>query len=103
MITVITEFTLPEKISNAQARETFLSTAPTYLGAAGLVRKCYFLTPDGSKAGGIYLWESRDDADRLYTEEWKNFVREKYGTEPSITYLDCPVIVDNLTHEIVAN
>lgn len=103
MITVITEFKLAEKISSDQARETFLSTAPTYLGVAGLVRKCYFLTPDGSKAGGIYLWKSREDADRFYTEDWKNFVRAKYGTEPSITYLDCPVIVDNVSNEILSN
>lgn len=102
MITVITEFKLPEKISTDRAREIFLSTAPKYQGMAGLVQKCYFLTQDGAKAGGIYLWKSREDADRIYTEEWKSFVREKYGTEPSITYLECPVIVDNVSNEILS-
>ena len=103
MITAIVEFSLPEKISIDQARETFLSTAPKYKGMPGLVRKYYFLTPDGTKAGGIYLWKSRDDADRIYTEEWKSFVRGKYGTEPSITYVECPVVVDNVTNEILSN
>jgi hypothetical protein len=103
MITVITEFKLAEKISTEQAREIFLSTAPTYLGVAGLLRKSYFLTQDGTKVGGIYLWQSREDADRTYTADWQDFVRAKYGTEPSITYLECPVIVDNVSNEIFSN
>ncbi len=103
MITVIVEFKLPLKISIDQARETFLSTAPKYKGMAGLQRKYYFLSQDGSKAGGVYLWNSREDADRVYTEEWKTFVRGKYGTDPSLTYLDCPVVVDNITNEIISD
>ncbi|KJR99963.1 MAG: monooxygenase [Desulfobulbaceae bacterium BRH_c16a] len=102
MLTVIVEFKLPEKITISQARETFLSTAPKYKGMPGLVRKYYFLSQDGTKAGGIYLWKSREDADRIYTEEWKSFVRVKYGTDPSLTYLDCPVVVDNVLDEIIS-
>jgi hypothetical protein len=103
MITVIVEFRLPLPISVAEARQTFLSTAPNYKGMPGLLRKYYFLSEDGAKAGGIYLWASREDAERVYTEAWKDFVRTKYGTDPSLTYLDCPVIVDNVSHEIIAN
>lgn len=103
MITVIVEFTLPEAITREQARETFLSTAPKYRGVPGLLRKYYVLSEDGGKAGGIYLWKSREDADRVYTEEWKSFVRAKYGTDPSLTYLECPVVVDNLSDEVVTD
>ena len=103
MITVIVEFDLPEKISRDQARETFLSTAPKYQGMAGLLRKYYFLSQDGTKAGGIYLWTSRKDAEKVYTEEWKEFVQKKYGSEPSLTYLDCPVVVDNILNEIISD
>jgi hypothetical protein len=102
MITVIVEFKLPKKISPSEARETFLSTAPKYQGMPGLMRKYYFLSEDGTKAGGIYLWHSREDADRVYTEDWKAFVRGKYGTNPSLSYLDCPVVVDNISHEIIS-
>lgn len=102
MITVIAEFKLPQPMSVVQARETFLSTAPKYQGMAGLIRKYYFLSEDGQRAGGIYLWRSRVDADRLYTAEWKAFVRGKYGTEPTLTWLACPVVVDNAVGEIVS-
>jgi hypothetical protein len=103
MITVITTFQLPKPITRDEARATFLSTAPKYQGVAGLVRKVYVLSQDGTTAGGIYLWNSRADADAMYTESWRAFVREKYGTEPSVTYLDSPVVVDNVTHEILSD
>ena len=103
MITIIVEFKLPHILSREQARETFLSTAPKYKGMPGLIRKYYFISQDGARAVGIYLWESREDADRMYTEEWRSFVREKYGTEPLLTYLDSPVVVDNVLHEIIAD
>ena len=102
MITVIVEFKLTQPITNLQAREIFLSTAPKYQGVAGLIRKYYFLVPDGTKAGGVYLWKSREDADRLYTEEWKHFVHGKYGSEPLLTYLETPVVVDNVSKEIIS-
>ena len=102
MIIAMVEFTLPRPISPAQARETFLSTAPRYRDMPGLIRKYYVLSEDGSRAGGIYLWSSRDDADRVYTDEWKAFVRGKYGSDPKLTFLECPVVVDNVLHEIIA-
>jgi hypothetical protein len=103
MITVIVEFKLSQPISTEQAREIFLSTAPKYQGLSGLIRKYYFLVPDGTKAGGVYLWQSRKDADHLYTDQWRAFVNEKYGSEPVLTYLETPVVVDNVLNEIISN
>ncbi len=101
MITVIAQFRLPQPMTRAQAREVFLSTAPRYKGLPGLIRKYYILVEDGGTAGGVYLWQSRADADRMYTDEWKRFVREKYGADPVLTYLDTPVVVDNLSQQIL--
>ena len=103
MITVITNFRLPKPITRDEARTIFLSTAPKYQGVAGLVRKVYVLSQEGDIAGGIYLWNSRAEADAMYTESWKAFVSDKYGTEPSVTYFESPVVVDNLTHQILSD
>lgn len=102
MLTVVVEFKLPQPLTTPQAREIFLSTAPRYQAVPGLIRKYYFLVPDGTQAGGVYLWRSRADADRLYTQEWKTFIKEKYGTEPVLTYLETPVVVDNVSGEILS-
>ena len=94
---------MPKPITRDEARRIFLSTAPTYQGVPGLVRKVYILSQDGAAAGGIYLWNSQAEADAMYTESWKSFVREKYGTDPSVTYFNSPVVVDNITNEIISD
>ena len=103
MITVITTFRLPKPITREAARSLFLGTAPKYQGVAGLFRKCYILSMDGSTAGGIYLWKTRAQAEAMYTESWRDFVREKYGADPLVTYFESPVVVDNVTHETLAD
>ena len=103
MITTITTFQLPKTITLEEARTIFLSTAPKYQDVAGLIRKVYIYSEDDNTVGGIYLWNSRADAEAMYTESWKAFVREKYGTDPSVTYLESPVVVDNVTHEIISD
>ena len=103
MITAIVQFKLPQPITREKAREIFLSTAPRYLETPGLIRKYYVLTEDGGAAGGGYLWKSRTDAEALYTKDWENFVRDKYGAPPSVMYFESPVVVDNVTHEILSD
>ena len=100
MIIAFTTFALPEPITLEEARAIFLSTAPKYQGVAGLVRKHYVLSSDGATAGGIYFWNSKQEAEAMYTEAWRAYVRGKYGTEPTVTYFDTPVVVDNLAQEI---
>ncbi len=101
MITALVQFKLPQAITRDKARELFSGTAPKYREVQGLIRKYYILSEDGWTGGGIYLWKSRADAERLYTDEWKKFIVDKYGTEPSVQYFTSPVIVDNLSGEIL--
>ena len=103
MITAFTTFALRKPITREEARSIFLSTAPKYEGVKGLFRKIYVLSQDGATAGGVYLWNSRQDAEAMYTEAWRAFVREKYVTEPVVTYFESPVVVDNVTGQILAD
>ena len=103
MITALVQFKLPQPLTRQQAREIFCSTAPKYREVPGLLRKYYLLSKDGVTAGGVYLWESEEDAARLYTDEWKKFIREKYGAAPSITDFESPVVVDNVVGVIVTD
>ena len=95
MIVTIVTFRLPAPTNLDEIAKTFQSTAPRYQGVPGLLRKNYWLSEDGRRAGGIYVWETRADAERVYTAEWKKLVESKYGTPPEIEYLHSPVMVDN--------
>ena len=100
MIVSIVTFKLPKRWTVAEAATVFKSTAPKYLGKPGLVRKHYYVTEAGDRAGGIYFWESKAAAEACYTPEWKTMVTEKYGSPPDILYAAVPVSVDNVTRVI---
>lgn len=101
MITALVQFKLPEPLTRDKAKEVFSSTAPKYREVHGLIRKYYLLSEDGGTAGGVYLWKSRKDAEQIYNDDWREFIMEKYGSEPSVTYFESPVVVDNLVGEIL--
>lgn len=95
MIVAIVSFKLNRRRALQEMKKVFQSTAPKYLNLPGLLRKNYFLTEDGLRAGGIYVWESKARAEQFYSPEWQDFVAVKYGAPPEILYVDSPVMVDN--------
>jgi Putative mono-oxygenase ydhR len=96
MITAIVQFQLPSPITLAEATRRFESSAPKYQNLPGLIRKYYIRSEDGRIAGGVYLWQSRQAAERVYDDEWRTRVEKLYGAKPTITWFDSPVVVDNL-------
>ena len=40
--------------------------------------------PSPDRRGGVYLFDSREDAERLYDAAWRTDIRERLGGEPSI-------------------
>ena len=95
MITVIVQFGLPQPVTLDEAARMFEQTAPRYQNLPGLVRKYYLRSEDGRTAGGVYLWETRAQAEKVYSGEWRERVAKLYGSSPQVSYFDTPVIVDN--------
>jgi len=96
MITTLVQFQMSPPITLEDATRRFESSAPKYQNLPGLIRKYYIRSEDGRSAGGIYLWESRQAAEKVYDGEWRARVETLYGAKPVITWFDSPVIVDNL-------
>lgn len=94
MLVAIVRFPIPGGLTHEAAQEVFTASAPSYQGLPGLHRKYYLRDEDGSGAGGVYLWESREAAEAVYTDEWRQRLAERYGAEPAVEFLDCPVIVE---------
>lgn len=100
MLIAIVNFKLPKPMSLEEATTAFEQTAPKYLALRGLVRKHYFVTEAGDRAGGIYLWKSKADAEACYGVEWRDMVTRKYGSPPEVVYVQSPVLVDNVQGRI---
>jgi len=94
MIVAIVRFALPHSMSLEQARSTFEASAPNYRNVPGLRRKHYLLGEGGTVAGGVYLWDSRAQADALYDDAWRAKLTERYGAPPTVEYFESPVTVE---------
>ena len=101
MITALLQTRLPAAVTQEEALAMFRRTAPNYRDQDGLIRKYYLLSEDRHSVGGVYLWQSREQAERVYTDEWREYVRDTFGDYPSLTYFDTPIVVDNLSGEII--
>lgn len=94
MIVAIVRFPLSDGMTAEQTRASFEASAPSYQGLPGLLRKYYLRSEDGSEGGGVYLWESRAAAAAVYDDAWRARLTERFGAEPQVEYLECPVVVD---------
>ncbi len=101
MITAVVQFKLSVGTSLEDATAIFQSTAPRYRGMTGLIRKYYLFDPATGTGGGCYLFETRAAAEAVFNDDWRALIKDKYGAEPDIQYFESPVVVDNVTNEIV--
>jgi Putative mono-oxygenase ydhR len=94
MIVAVVNFRLDPPLPVAELATSFVSSASRYQDVPGLHRKHFLMSPGGDLAGGVYIWESRDAAAAMYTDEWADRIAAKYGCRPTVDYYDSPVTVD---------
>lgn len=93
MIVAIVRFPLAPELTPDEVRAAFQASAPSYQGLPGLLRKHYLRAEDGSVGGGVYLWESREAAEAVYDDAWRERLTQRYGP-PTVEYFESPVTVD---------
>lgn len=99
MITAIVQFRPANPLPPDAAADSFEQSAPRFQALDGLVRK-YFLYEENGVSGGVYLWNTREEAEAYFDEAWKDRMEGQFGDRPEVTYFDSPVIVDNASGEI---
>ena len=94
MITAIVRFSLPHGLSPEAVARVYEHSAPQFREAPGLVRK-YYLHGADHTGGGVYLWQSREAAEAMYSDARRQRIAERFGAPPTIEYFDTPLIIDN--------
>ena len=100
MITVIVQYRLPSSIDLAACAAHFRKIAPEFREVPGLVRKQFIYAEDGW-AGGVYLWESREQAEAFYSGPWLDGIRERYGMDPQIKFFETACVTDNSVEAVL--
>jgi hypothetical protein len=103
MITSITRFQLPSGIPTEAVKNGFREVAPHFQHPSGLLRKYFLISEDRKTGGGVYLWNSIEQARAFSEDVLRPMIKSKFQVEPSIEYFETPVVVDNLTSEIIAD
>jgi hypothetical protein len=94
MITAVVLYKLPSHIGKEDCRKHFIGIAKGFGEAKGLIRK-QFMWNESGMAGGVYQWESLDDAKRFYEGPWLDGILDRYGQYPTIQYFTTFAICDN--------
>ncbi len=97
MITAIVLYDLPPSIGLEECREHFTKIAPDFLKIPGFLRKQFICDRGGKVAGGVYMWETQEAAERFYSGEWLAGIRDRYRTEPKISYFETVALTDKVT------
>jgi hypothetical protein len=101
MHTVMWTFKVPPGTSKSQLLETINTTAHTYQGIPGLIRKYYGIAAAGDSIVGIYLWDDKAAADALYTPEWVAMVTKRWGAPPERQDWETPMVVESAQRRLV--
>lgn len=100
MIVEIVKFNLPDGTTRTDALALYRKSAPQWLANRDLVQKYYYFDPDRCVGGGVYIWPSREAAERWHGEDYRKMVRALYGAEPQIEILDALIHVDPSVSEL---
>jgi hypothetical protein len=94
MITAIVLYDLPPGIGRQECLDHYTRIAPDFLRIPGFLRKQFIYGIDGGIAGGAYLWESLEAAERFYNGPWRDGIVARYGNAPRISYFETLAIAD---------
>jgi len=64
-------------------------------GMPGLRFKFFTFDEKQQRATNFYVWESKDAAERFFSDELRERVTGLYGVAPSIDFVEIAEIVDN--------
>ena len=94
MITAIVRYKLPVSIDHDACLAHFAKIAAGFRSAKGLISK-HFIWSERAVAGGVYQWETLEDANAFYGGPWRQGIVQRYGMEPQIEYFTVFAITDN--------
>lgn len=97
MIVEFVTFPTPAGWSRDQILEDAKHTIPKWTANKELLRK-HFARGTGDDEGnlaGIYVWPSVEAAQRAHDEAWREAVKTRCGSYPSIRYFDLFLLIDN--------
>lgn len=95
MITEIVTFAIPENMPRDEVLSLFEESAEVWRTHPKLHRKNYLYDAEARVAGGVYTWDSVEDAKEAHGQAFLSRVARSFGSTPRFQYFETPIVVDN--------
>jgi hypothetical protein len=99
MIIVIVRFKISPDVTESALKQKFIESSEIYRTAPGLIRKNYLSDLKNNIAGGVYCFDTIENARNWFDDNRIEWLTQKYS-KPEINFYDNPVVVDNISNEI---
>lgn len=93
MYCVMWTYEVPFELTEANIEKLYPDIVDS--GTPDLIKKYFFLSDDSTSVLGIYIWTSKEAADKFYSLEWLSAVVERWGTEPTKNEWPVPIHTDS--------
>ena len=103
MYCVVWTYKMPPGHSAQQIKDIFAKSADIYIGVPGLVRKYFGHSDDRLSVVGIYLWETKAQADAFYSPEWIAGVTSRWGSMPHRAEWQIPQVVESAEGRVITD
>ena len=101
MYCVVWTYQMPAGHSAEEIKALFAKTADIYIGVP--VRKYFGHSDDRRQVIGIYLWESKAQADAFNSPEWVAGVKSRWGSMPAKAEWQVPQVVESAEGRVVTD
>lgn len=101
MISEVVTLKLPTGMTREQLITNYRQPAPKWRENPDLIRKNCLYDGANGLGGGVYLWKDISAAKKWHDDRWSRGVVERYGSEPTITYFETAILVDNLAQRTI--
>ncbi|MDC1311108.1 hypothetical protein N8Z26_01460 [Burkholderiales bacterium] len=101
MIIVIVTFKISLDITETKLKEKFMESSELYKNTQGLTRKNYLSDIKNNIAGGVYHFDTLENAQKWFDDERIDWLTQRYS-KPEINFYNNPIVIDNISKEIIS-
>ena len=101
MIIVIVTFKISPDITESILKEKFMESSGMYKDTPGLIRKNYLSDIKNNTAGGVYCFDTLENAKNWFDDKRIDWLAQRYS-KPEIKFYNNPIVIDNVSKEIIS-
>jgi antibiotic biosynthesis monooxygenase (ABM) superfamily enzyme len=101
MIIVIVTFKISPDVTESTLKDKFMESSGLYKDTPGLIRKNYLSDVKNNTAGGVYCFDTLENAQNWFDDKRIEWLTQRYS-KPEINFYDNPIVIDNISNEIIS-